>query len=154
MPTFSATRSNHTPSTSVSNWVLDADAAGDYGKVISIGWGGNLTTSTGYETQWARATTGGTGALTALTAEDHDPGYSTPLITIGHTYATTNETLPAEPTGLHIQYWNAHGGLGYLALPLAAPWIILNGVQNDSISCRNINGTDAGGSQYSVSWSE
>jgi hypothetical protein len=154
MPTFAGNQSNHTPSTSADNWTMDASTAGDIGRVISIGWGGNLTTSTGYETRWVRPTTAGVGALTAITAEDHDPAYSTPLCEFGAGFMTTEPVLPAEPIGLHVQYWNAHGGLGYVALPLASPWLVVSGLLNDQLSCRNLAGTDAGGSSYSVVWNE
>ncbi len=154
MPTFSGANSGHTPSLTADNWTMDASSAGDVARIISIGWGGQLTTSTGYHTRWVRPTTGGVGALTAITAEDHDPAYSIPLLEFGAVFATTEPVLPAEPIALHNQNWNAHGGLGYVALPLAAPWLIINGLLNDQLSCRNLAGVDAGGSSYSVVWNE
>ena len=154
MPTFSGNRAAFTPSTTSSNWVLEADTAGDAGKIVAIGWGGELTTSTAYRTRWVRATTAGVGAGTALAEEAHTPGYATPLISLYSAYATTQEVLPSAPDALHLQSWNAHGGLGYIALPLASPWMVLNGVLTGTISCRNLAGVDANGSSYSVTWSE
>lgn len=154
MPTFSGTRSGFTPATNSPNWALDADTAGDIGKIISIGWGGELTTSTGYRTRWARANGAATGAGTTLNPEGHHPGYATPQCGLFSAYATTQPAMPAAPAGLHGQSWNAHGGLGYVALPLAAPWYVISGVDNDIIVCQNDAGVDANGSSYSVSWEE
>lgn len=154
MPVFSGGRLGFTPATNAINWALDADAAGDIGKIISIGWGGELTTSTGYRTRWARAAAAPVGAGTAITAEGHHPGYATPQCGLNSTYATTDPTMPASPIALHSQSWNAHGGLGYVALPLAAPWYVINGVDNDIIVCQNDAGTDANGSSYTLSWEE
>ena len=154
MPAYDGAVAAFTPSLTDDNWTLDADTAGDVGKVIAIGWGGELTTSTAYRTRWVRPTTGGVGAGTALTPEDHNPGYSTPLISLFSTYATTQPVLPSSPTALFLQSWNAHGGLGYVALPLASPWMIVNGLAQSAISCRNLAGVDANGSSYQVTWEE
>jgi hypothetical protein len=152
MPTYTATRIAFTPATNADNWTLDAGSAGDVGEVIAIGWGGELTTSTGYRTRWVRPTTAGI-TITAMTAEDHTPGYSTPLLAIASTW-TTQPVIPASPVALFAQSWNAHGGLGYVALPLAAPWRVVNGVLQGQVSCRNDGGTDASGSSYSCTWTE
>ena len=154
MPAYQAAVSTFTPSLTDDNWTLEGDTAGDYGEVVAIGWGGELTTSTGYRTRWVRPTTSGVGAGTAGTPEDHSPGYSTPLISFFTTYATTQPVLPASPIALFLQSWNEHGGLGYVALPLASPWLIRNGLLQDSISCRNLAGVDANGSSYQVTWNE
>lgn len=152
MPVFTGTRMAHTPATNADNWTLFASAAGDVGEIISIGWGGQLTTSTGYETRWVRPTTAGVTPV-ALIPEDHTPGYSVPLLEVDASF-TTAPVLPASPTCLFGQSWNAHGGLGYVALPLAAPWRVVNGVLQGQISCRNDAGTDAASSSYSCTWSE
>ena len=152
MPTYAGTRIGFTPSTSLDNWTLFASAAGDVGEIIAIGWGGELTTSTGYRTRWVRPTTAGI-TPSALVPEDHTPGYSTPLLEIDATFST-DPVIPASPTALFAQSWNAHGGLGYVALPLAAPWRVINGVLQGQISCRNDAGVDANGSSYSCTWSE
>lgn len=152
MPAFAVSQGAHTPSTTQDNYTLEADTAGDVMKVVSIGWGGRLTTSTGYRTRWVRPTTGGSGIFTALGTESHSPGYNTPLGRAG-TYATA-PTLPADPDALHGQDWNAHGGLGYVVLPLATPWWIINGLLTNQLSCRNIAGVDANGSSYSAVWEE
>ena len=133
MPTYSGANSGFTPSLTSSNWTMDASTAGDVGSVISIGWGGELTTSTGYHTRWVRPTTAGVGALTAITPEDHSPNFSTPLLEFGATFATTQDVLPAEPIALHNQNWNAHGGLGYVALPAPTTFFVAHIVRPRSI---------------------
>lgn len=153
MPAFTVERGAHTPATNQDNYTLDANTTGDVMEVVAIGWGGRLTTSTGYRTRWVRPSTAGTGIFTALTEGDHNPGYGTPLGRAG-TYATA-PVLGTDPAGnLFAVDWNAHGGLGYVALPLAAPWKIIAGVGQGQISCRNIAGTDASGSNYSATWQE
>ena len=152
MPVFTATNIGFTPVTTDDNWTLNAGSAGDVGEVISIGWGGELTTSTGYRTRWVRPTTAGVTEV-VMVVEDHTPGYSTPLLSIADGW-TTQPVIPASPVALFGQSWNAHGGLGYVALPLAAPWRCINGVLQGQISCRNDAGADANGSSYSCTWSE
>ena len=152
MPSFSGHQGANTPATNQDNWTLDADTAGDVARVISIGWGGRLTTSTGYRTRWVRPTTAGTGTFTALGNEAHHPGYATPLCRIG-TFATA-PVLPTDPDNLHAQDWNAHGGVGYVVMPLAKEWIVINGLLQGQISCRNVAGTDASGSSYGTTWDE
>ncbi len=159
MPTFAGARSGHTPdilqtTAGEDNWCIDASAAGDVATIIAIGWGGELTTSTGYHTRWVRPTTGGVGALTPITVEPHNPRYATSLVEFGGIFATSAPVLPAEPIALHNQNWNAHGGLGYVALPLASPWMVVNGLLVDQLCCRNIAGVDAGGSSYTVTWTD
>jgi len=159
MSTFNGANSGFTPdivqsNAGVSNWDLDASTAGDVAQVISIGWGGELTTSTGYHTRWVRPTAAGTGAITAIGVEDSSPHGVAELLEFGNAYATLDPALPAEPQALHNQNWNAHGGLGYVALPLASPWVIINGLLQDTISCRNLAGVDANGSSYTVTWTE
>lgn len=152
MPGFSGNNGAFTPSTTQDSWTLDADTAGDVAKVISIGWGGRLTTSTGYRTRWVRPTTAGAGVFTALANEALDPHYATPLNRIG-TFATV-PVLPTDPDNLHAQDWNAHGGLGYIVMPLSKEWMLVNGLLAGQISCRNVAGTDANGSSYGVTWDE
>lgn len=159
MPTFTGANSGHTPdlaqgNTGVSNWDLDASTIGDVARILSIGWGGELTTSTGYHTRWVRPTAAGTGAITAIAVSEHSPHGVSALLDFGNNYATLEPALPAEPEALHNQNWNAHGGLGYVALPLASPWLIINGLLEDTVSCRNLAGIDAGGSSYQVTWEE
>ena len=145
MPAFSAHNGAFTPATTQDNWCAEADTAGDVLTVVSIGWGGRLTTSTGYRTRWVRPTTAGSGVFTALANEAHTPSYATPLGRVG-TFATA-PVLPTDPDNLHAQDWNAHGGLGYIVMPLAREWKIINGLLTAQISCRNVAGTDANGSE-------
>jgi hypothetical protein len=152
MPGFAAERGAFTPATTQDNWTLDADTAGDVGEVDAFGWGGRLTTSTGYRTRWTRPTTAGASTFTAITNEAKTPGYATPLNRIG-TFATA-PVLATDPDNLFGIDWNAHGGVGYIVLPLDGRWRFINGVLQGQISCRNVAGTDANGSSYSVSWME
>ncbi len=152
MPTYAATRIAFAPTITTDNLTMDAAAAGDVGEVIAIGWGGSLTTSTGYRTRWVRPTTAGM-VITAGTAEAHTPGFATPLLAFATTW-TTQPVIPSAPIALFAQSWNAHGGLGYVALPLAAPWRIVNGVLTGELSCRNDLGADSNGSSYQFTWTE
>lgn len=155
MPTFTAGNGAFTPATTNDNWTLDAVGTGVFGKVVAIGWGGRLTTSTGYRTRWVRPTTAGVGGKTALTIGFHQPNYTTAAFTATSTYATTQPVLPADPAGnLWAQDWNAQGGVGMIVLPLANPWFVSTGVLQGALSCRNIAGTDANGSSYEVTWEE
>lgn len=155
MSAFTGSNSGHTPSTSVDNWTLDAGVAGEVGRILSISWGGELIVSTGYHTRWVRPLTAGVGALTAIAPGLVNPNSGAPALEFGQGFATTEPILPAEKVGdLHNQNWNAHGGLGYVSLPLASPWQLINGALLDQLSCRNLAGVDAGGSSYGVTWDE
>lgn len=153
MPTYTSGNGAFTPSTSTDNWTLDSQTAGVFGKVVAVGWGGRLTTSTGYRTRWTRPTGAASGAFTALTNAYHQPNY----VTFGSRTGTfaTPATLAADPGGnLWAQDWNAQGGVGDIIHPLANPWWFVNGVLQGQISCRNIAGTDANGSSYEVTVEE
>lgn len=155
MPTYSGGNGAFTPSTSNDNWTLDAGTAGYTARIVSFGWGGRVTVSTGYRTRWTRPTAAGTGSKTALTIANADPMYTAPLLTLSSTFATTQPTLAADPAGnLWAQDWNAQGGVGLVTLPLNNQWIITNGLLQGELSCRNVAGTDASGSSYHVTWQE
>lgn len=155
MAMFSGGVQSITPSTSDDNWTLEADTAGDVAMVRAFGWGGQLTTSTGFVTRWTPPMTAGVGAGTAITVAAHNPNRGANIVPLYSTYATTQPVLEsAGVADLHNQAWNAHGGLGYIALPLAAPWIVINGVAQASISCRNTAGTTATSSSYTVTFEE
>lgn len=156
MSSFSAERGAHTPSASNDNWTLEANAAGEIGKITTIGWGGRGTTSTGYRTRWTRPTTNPTGAATTLTPGNANPTVS-PTCAVASTYATTQPTLASDPAGnLWAQDWNLVGGGGAIVLPLKGEWIVVNSATagHGYISCRNVAGTDASLSNYTVSWDE
>lgn len=157
MPTFTGGNGAFTPSTTNDNWTLDFNpgATGAFGKVVAIGWGGRLTSSTGYRTRWTRPTTAGVGAGTAITLAYHQPLYTSAQAALYSTYATTQPVLAADPgANLHQQDWNAQGGVGMIVLPLANPWWAVKGVLQSAISCRNVAGTDANGSSYECTWEE
>jgi hypothetical protein len=151
MPTFNFSRGSFTPSTTNDNLTVEANVAGTFGRIVAFGFGGRLTTSTGYRTRWVRPTAAGAGAGTLITHGAHNPAYNTPTLRCVSTYATTQPALPADGTGeLWAQDWNAHGSIAYVALPLSNPWWIVNGALANSISCRNVAGVDANGSSYDV----
>ncbi len=153
MPTMTGGNGAFTPSTGSDNWTLDSQNAGVFGKVIAIGWGGRLTTSTGYRTRWSRPNTSGTSTFTTLSPAFHQPNYTAFGSRIG-TFATVT-TYQVDPSGnLWAQDWNAQGGLGMIVMPLANPWWFVNGVLQGQIGCRNVAGTDANGSEYLVSVEE
>lgn len=153
MPTYTSGNGAFTPATNQDNWTLDSQTAGVFGKVVGIGWGGRLTTSTGYRTRWTRPTTIGSSTFTALVNSYHQPNYVTVGSRVG-TFATA-PVLAADPAGnLWAQDWNAQGGVGLIYMPLANPWFFVNGILTGQISCRNIAGTDANGSSYEVTVEE
>ena len=153
MPSFSSGNGAFTPATNQDNYTVDSQTAGVFGKVVAVGWGGRLTTSTGYRTRWTRPTTIGSSTFTALTIGYNQPNYVTAGARCG-TFATA-PVLATDPAGnLWAQDWNAQGGVGIIVLPLADPWWFVNGVLTGQISCRNIAGTDANGSSYEVTWEE
>lgn len=153
MANFGGGNGAFTPSTAVDNWVLDAQAVGNLGKVSQIGWGGRLTTSTGYRTRWTRPTTNANTTFTSL-----NPVSGTPTATPGCRLGTfsVSATLAADPSNLFAQDWNAHGGVGFIQMPLASPWYVVFGATAgfQQIVCRNVAGVDANGSDYTVNWDE
>jgi hypothetical protein len=154
MSAFRAYQGAHTPATNQDNYTFEADTAGDVAQVTEISWGGRLTTSTGYRTRWVRPSTAGSSTFTAVGAiQGAGPNIGATALCRFGTFATA-PTLPADPTALHAQDWNAHGGIGYIVLPLGSPWFVINGVSQAQISCRNVAGTDANGSSYGLGWSE
>lgn len=155
MSAYSGGNGAFTPATNADNWVVDADTAGDVGHITEISWGGRLTTSTGYRTRWARPTTNAASTFTSLAPSGRTPG-STPQCRLG-TFATAATFATADPGGnLFAIDWNAHGGIGFIAMPIANPWIIANSATagHQQVACRNIAGTDANGSAYNVTWVE
>jgi YD repeat-containing protein len=155
MPTYTVNNGAFTPSTSQDNYTLDPQTAGVFAKVVAVGWGGRLTTSTGYRTRWTRPTTAGSSTFTALTLAYGNLAYNSMGSRAG-TFATA-PTLATDPSGnLWGQDWNAQGGVGMIVFPLANPWwfaYVASGGYGQ-ISCRNIAGTDANGSTYSATVEE
>ena len=157
MPTMTSGNGAFTPSTSADNWVWDTQSTNIFGKVVAIGWGGRLTTSTAYRTRWTRPTTAAAGTFTALTSAYHQPNYTSFGSRVG-TFSN-NATLAADPGGnLWAQDWNAQGGVGMIVMPLANPWWCVGaagaGALQGQIACRNVAGTDASGSSYEVTIEE
>jgi hypothetical protein len=154
MSNFSGGNGVFTPATNADNFVLDAQATGNIGKVAQIGWGGRLTTSTGYRTRWSRPTTNATSTFTSLVPSAGTPT-ATPTCRLG-TFLTA-AVLATDPGGnLFQQDWNAHGGVGFIQMPLASPWYVVFSATAgyQQVACRNVAGVDANGSSYTISWDE
>jgi hypothetical protein len=154
MANFTGHQGAFTPSTSVDNFVLDANTAGGVGKVKMIEWGGRGTTSTGYRTRWARPTTNASSTFTAITAQS-----SNPLATAVNRFGTfaTSATLGTDPANnLFAQDWNVLGGGGVIVLPIGGEWLVVNSstAGHQQIACRNVAGVDASLSSYGTQWEE
>lgn len=156
MPTFSGGNGAFTPSTTNDNWTLDMTAQTYYQATVRMfGWGGSNTSSAAYRTRWTRPTSAGTGSKTSLTLAYHDPNYNSAGGTLQSTYGTLQPVLASDPSGnLYATDWNNQGGVGVVALPLANPWLIIGGILQGGLSCRNTKGTDASLSSYQVTWDE
>lgn len=156
MAQFAAQNGSFTPvahATNANNWNLDADTAGDSGKVKMISWGGRGTTSTGYRTRWARSATLGSSTFTSLNPQSSAGTNSTPLCRCG-TFATA-AVLAADPAGLFAIDWNVLGGGGVIVLPIGGEWLVINGAAGyQQIACGNIAGADASLSSYGLQWEE
>jgi hypothetical protein len=152
MSSFSALRSNFTPSTTADNLTANMPTAGVVGRVEWISWGGNLGTSGSYRTRWSRPTAAGT-TITALTLSPGNPG--TTAVGQAASSWSSQPTLPAEPIGLFSISWNPFGGAGILTLPSFSGWLFVGGTGTaQQISCRNDAGVDAGASSYGIQWAE
>ena len=154
MGTFTGNNGSFTPvahATNANNITVAADAAGDYGRVVMIAWGGRGTTSTGYRTRWARATTNGTTPA-ALTLSASNPQQA--ALCSANTY-TTPPVIAADPAGLFVIDWNVVGGGGVIVLPLAGGWSFLGtAAPYAMVACGNIAGTGASESSYGTTWEE
>jgi hypothetical protein len=153
MANFTGQQGAHTPATNQDNWTLEADAAGEMGKVKMINWGGRGTTSTGYRTRWCRPSTNGSSTFTALTAQATPPAAAA-TCRLG-TFATA-PVLPTDPANLFAQDWNVLGGGGVIVLPIGGEWVVVSSATagHQQISCRNVAGTDASLSNYGLQWEE
>jgi hypothetical protein len=150
MAKYSGFRGGITPSGGVANWVLET-VANVEAKVIEVGWGGEVTTSTAMRTRIARDSAVGTGARTAGDTQkgnQHSPANAAFFST---TYATTQPTIVAG--ALYGTSWNAHGGvIRWLAAPGEEFFIYDAAAANASLECRADTGTAA--SSYSLVWEE
>lgn len=138
--------------TNMNNWTLEADTAGDIGRVKMFSWGGRGTTSTGYRTRWARPTTNGASSFTSLVPTSSNPSAAS-LCRCG-TFATAS-IGPADPACLFAQDWNVLGGGGVIVLPIGGEWMVAGtAAPYAEVSCGNIAGADANVSSYGVTWEE
>ena len=63
MPGYNASQGAFTP-TADNVLTLDADTAGDYGKMTKVTWGGELVATTAARTRWMRPNAAQSGAFT------------------------------------------------------------------------------------------
>jgi hypothetical protein len=156
MAQFSAQNGAFTPAahaTNMNNWTLEADTLGDIGRVKMFSWGGRGTTSTGYRTRWARATTNGTSTFTSLTGNATNPS-ATALCRCG-TFVTASIGGADPAANLFAQDWNVLGGGGVIILPIGGEWMVAGvSAPYAQVSCGNIAGADANLSSYGVTWEE
>ncbi len=153
---YFANQSAFTPSTQ-QNWVLDAGTTiiGNYGRVLEVSWGGELTTTTAMRTRWARPTNSGTTTFAAIgIVQQGNPNAGTTNSRFG-TF-TTVPTMPTAPAALYATSWNAHGGIGrWLASP-GEEWMYMGGTTTgkNQVVCLNDVGLSATSMSAGVAWEE
>lgn len=155
MAQFSSGNAAFTPvasTTQINSWVLSTLTVGQMAKVKMINWGGMGTTSTGYQTRWARVSN--TAATpTALLIASSNTGV-TPTSTC-NTYGTQATATAAN--SLFQQDWNLLGGGGVIVLPIGGEWFTVGGALGtafNQIGCGNVTGADANLSNYGLQWEE
>lgn len=152
MAGYNASRAVFSPS-ATQNWVLDADTAGDYGKITKVTWGGELGASTPARTRWTRPTTNGSSTFTTLTPEASYVSNS-PRCRFG-TFASA-PTVAAAPQAIFGISWNKNGGGGiYSATQPDEEWTVINGITpGQQISCVQDVDTQATSMSVSAHWKE
>ena len=152
MAGYGGSRAAFTPS-ATQNLVLDADTAGDYGKVTKVTWGGELTASTAARTRWTRPTTLGSSTFTTLNPESGHVS-NTSRCRIG-TFASA-PTVAAAPQALLGISWNKHGGGGiYSATQPDEEWVVVNGITpGQQIACVQDVDLTATSMSTSLHWKE
>jgi hypothetical protein len=150
MPGYSASRAAFTPS-ATQNLVLDADTAGDFGKVTKVTWGGELIASTAARTRWVRPTTAGATPAALVLGLSHPS--NTPRCSV-NTY-TTAPVIPAAPSALLGISWNKHGGGGiWSATQADEEWVVVNGVATGQLACVQDVDLTATSMSTSLHWKE
>ena len=156
MAQFSSRNAAFTPvasTTQINSWVLTALTVGQLGMVKKYGFGGMGTTSTGYQTRWARVSN--TPATpTALLIANTGSTTVTPQCSV-NTY-TTQATATAGAS-LDEQDWNVLGGGMQVVLPIGGEWYVVGGALGtafNQIGCGNVTGSDANLSSYSLQFAE
>lgn len=152
MAGYGASRAVFTPS-ATQNLVVDADTAGDLGKVTKVTWGGELITSTAARTRWTRPTTNGSSTFTTLTPEASHPS-NTPRCRCG-TFATA-PTIASAPQAIMGISWNKHGGGGiWSATQPDEEWVIVSGITpGQQIACVQDVDLTATSMSTSLHWKE
>lgn len=161
MSVYTAITGTITPALATDNWTLSAGANGatttNSGRIVSVHWSGEVTTSTAMETEVKRPTTASTGAATNITAGRTHPNAiasGSGLLNAAISWATTDPTIPGVGVGVLIgSSWNAHGGIFYWhAGNFDEEFACIGGLLTGQISCRNFTGT--GASNYGLGWRE
>ena len=156
MSQFSSRNAAFTPTastTTINSWVLTVLTVGQWAQIKKYGFGGMGTTSTGYQTRWARISN--TPATpTALLIANAGSTTVTPQSSV-NTYGTV-ATATAN-NSLDEQDWNLLGGGMQVVLPIGGEWTVVGGALGtafNQIGCGNVTGSDANLSSYSVQWAE
>lgn len=126
------------------NFGLDA-IAGESGKIVDVGWGGEVTTSTAMRTRFARSS-GGTVPVAGDVQKRHPNSVGN---IIGFITGWTAQPALVAGNLIPVASWNAHGGtVRWLASPEEA--IIILGAEQ--ISCREFLGAIA--ASFGATWDE
>lgn len=152
MAGYNVSRAAFTPS-ATQNLVLDAQAAGNYGKVTKITWGGELSASQQARTRWSRPTTLGSSTFTSLNPEQGNVQNAARCR--AGTFASA-PTIAAAPQGLFGISWNKNGGGGiYSATQPDEEWDVINGVTpGQQIACVQDVDVQATSMSTSLHWKE
>ncbi len=126
------------------NFGLDA-IAGESGRILDVGWGGEVTTSTAMRTRLARSS-GGTVPVSGDVQKRH-PNSVTNVIQFVDGW-TVQPTLTAGFL-IPVAAWNAHGGT---VRWLAAPGEEIEIIGAEQISCREELGAIA--ASFGATWDE
>ncbi len=126
------------------NFALDA-IAGESGRILDVGWGGEVTTSTAMRTRFSRSS-GGTVPVSGDVQKRH-PNSVANIVNFVNAW-TAQPTLDAGNL-IPVASWNAHGGtVRWLAAPDEE--IIILGAEQ--ISCREALGAVA--ASFGATWDE
>ena len=155
---YFANQSAHTPSTN-HNWVLDAGTTitSNYGRILEVSWGGELTTTQQMRTRWLRPNTSATTTFQQIGTSVYQSGNpQAGQSNMRFGTFTTVPTIPTAPMALYATSWNAHGGIGrWLASP-GEEWTIIAGTTTgkNQVVCVNDVGLTPTSMSCGVAWEE
>ena len=148
---YSGGRSGITAAAGTDNWTIDANAAGEVGRIAEFHWGGESTATTAMRTRLVRPTTAGVTPTVGTDGVRHPGSQAARLRFI--TAWTTQPVLPADGVAeLFVTSWNSHGGVVLWKASPGEEIVIINGLLTSSVSCRAVLGV--GVSSYGALWDE